>query len=1211
MRKTSYKIFEIIAALFAIISILFVIFLWQLTSIVDRSGGVKGIIQSYISDTNPGLNITIEDVGVNFGGFKNPLIFSAENIKIEYFEDINFVKILKLGISVKGLYQKKIIPVFIDLEGINLNLVEASSKQIESKNQVRFRNWELSQLTSIFFGQMFNRSIDLDSHNESINFSVRNSNLVFFYNDGSQEKINHFNFKLDLNSGSNEQKINGFSETENLDQKINFEILKITNSYDLNINFEDYSIQTINRLVLENNAFNFSGKFTGEIKLNLNQDLNIISASTKAKFNNINFVDKNIFKEFIPQNTFNGFIDLNYSLKNEKITLNDFLLNNGQSELKSNAVIEKVFQETPKIRFKSRVSNYYLEKLPAKFETQFSHLKIKDTLFDELFFRGELILDRLNNSFTLNSLFLSGNIKNSKIESQLNLKNVFKTSVSGNFEAEIENDFQINKAKGSLNAFDFLYLNETITKPINLKKMNFNWGYDNNTFSIYDLKSSIKQNQVINGNINFSFNDFEEISQINLELNSPKISYNWIYNVWPENFGNKTKSWLSDNFSGDFAEKINLKMNIKKLASEFLISDFEIDWIDYNSKALFYKNLPEAYLSKSKLNLNEKRLLINFENLSIDQFDVSSGKLKIEPVFNPNAKATFELETIDFVKDLLILLDNPYLNLLERNKLGINSSGEISVKSKFDWLLKNKLSPNSLNWFISAKGENLDLYSLPYQSQMTEAKIELVSNNKTFNLKSIGKINNISSEFKFNWVKNNKSSINIKLNESSELTKEISGFSKIPIIGKTSGIIEIEDFDFNNFEANTILNFEDTKLTFPIIGFEKKKGNKGLLISKIEFKDGKIRKISEIQSEIGSFELAGEVTFNSSGIIEGLNFNHIVFPGNRLRKLTLKSVEDGKYLAEIFGERVDITKLKFNSFPDQFGIAPINFRSQSEIFLLPGRLSLNGSILGELTENNNLKAEVEGTIKIDNTITFDNSKLSLIFNNGDLNLFGTSSISGIPVKIKLQPINDKLKKIVITGSDAGKILNGLGITDLVYGGKLKILVNIINNNYKNYEALINISKFHVIDAPILAKLISTLSLTGILNLLEDEGIYFEESFAKINFNNGILNILKLEAVGEALAVSIEGWVDRKNDILQVHGTMAPATLLTKIFEQVPILSELIIGKDKAGVVLTEFKLDGSISKPLISFRPLSSAPGLLRDILNLFRSDGKELNLIN
>ena len=56
---------------------------------------------------------------------------------------------------------------------------------------------------------------------------------------------------------------------------------------------------------------------------------------------------------------------------------------------------------------------------------------------------------------------------------------------------------------------------------------------------------------------------------------------------------------------------------------------------------------------------------------------------------------------------------------------------------------------------------------------------------------------------------------------------------------------------------------------------------------------------------------------------------------------------------------------------------------------------------------------------------------------------------------------------------------------------------------------------------------------------------------------------------------------------------------------------MITGKDKAGIVLTEFRLDGSLSKPLISFRPLSSAPGLLRDVLNLFRSDGKELNLVN
>ena len=90
-----------------------------------------------------------------------------------------------------------------------------------------------------------------------------------------------------------------------------------------------------------------------------------------------------------------------------------------------------------------------------------------------------------------------------------------------------------------------------------------------------------------------------------------------------------------------------------------------------------------------------------------------------------------------------------------------------------------------------------------------------------------------------------------------------------------------------------------------------------------------------------------------------------------------------------------------------------------------------------------------------------------------------------------------------------------------------------------------------------------------------------------------------------MAISLDGWINQNKDILQVHGTMAPATLLNKLLEPVPLLSELLIGGDKAGIVITEFRLDGSISKPTISFRPLSSAPGLLRDIFNIFRSDKK------
>jgi len=179
---------------------------------------------------------------------------------------------------------------------------------------------------------------------------------------------------------------------------------------------------------------------------------------------------------------------------------------------------------------------------------------------------------------------------------------------------------------------------------------------------------------------------------------------------------------------------------------------------------------------------------------------------------------------------------------------------------------------------------------------------------------------------------------------------------------------------------------------------------------------------------------------------------------------------------------------------------------------------------------------------------------------------------------------------------------------LVEGGNIVMSVFLREQDYKNFDALIDVSKFNVTNAPILVRLISTLSLTGLLNLLEENGIYFERGLAKINNFNNKLNIENIEAVGEAMAITLKGWINDEKDILQIQGTIAPATLLTKFLEPIPVLNDLLIGGDKAGVVLTEFRLDGSTQKPSISFRPLSSAPGLLRDIFNLFRSDQVDQN---
>ena len=54
-----------------------------------------------------------------------------------------------------------------------------------------------------------------------------------------------------------------------------------------------------------------------------------------------------------------------------------------------------------------------------------------------------------------------------------------------------------------------------------------------------------------------------------------------------------------------------------------------------------------------------------------------------------------------------------------------------------------------------------------------------------------------------------------------------------------------------------------------------------------------------------------------------------------------------------------------------------------------------------------------------------------------------------------------------------------------------------------------------------------MSLTGLLNLLEEQGIYFAKGVAEIdNFDNKF-NIRSIEAIGEAMAITLDGWIDKR------------------------------------------------------------------------------------
>ena len=1030
-------------------------------------------------------------------------------------------------------------------------------------------------------------------------------------------KINNLNSSLEVSKISYPIEDNDLS---NLHSKFQ------SGSFDLEYNFEEDQM-IVENLLLSDGEFVIA---SGSANLrNLKGPLSSLKLDIEADKVNSEIIPKSFFKRYDLQPTEGDLSDINlkadilinredfnYSIKNYKLIgfLNDFkIIQNDMNNKNIETLMNGSFELN---NIKDTQTNLKLDLMLGSLSSKIIlkdlipksyNLKLENGTFEDLSLKGNILIDNNNFDFSYRDFEIEGALSNLKVFSK-NKKNFIETIINLKFLANLENK-SIKNAKAKALVSDFTFFRDGMSKNLILDSSKFDLFFKDNKVKILKAKSTSSANSFFEGDASFHFSDEKEISEIDVHLKIDKINYTWLTSIWPNDFGVKTRDWIKSNVNGGFGENCNFNLALNFNENK-IIKTLLLNWKHKNSKIKFYKDLPYAYLPEAYVNITEDEMKVSFLSSGIGSINVDKGELKIFPIFNKKARAKINLTGKSELKTVLNFLNEKDLNLLSKYKIGSSAEGKISYNSSFEWPIKKNIKKDEFTWIIGASGKNLNVYNLPLSLTHEISDFQLKADNKEFNLSTIGKVNDIQS--KLNIIKGNKTNPEIKLDfdDSEELAILLSKFSQIKLYGKAKGFVEIKDFDFNNFNPKVVIDLSSATLEIPYINYIKEKGLSGLINSDLVFIDGKLNQLTNIQGQIGSVAFDGNIKFNN-GLINDAKFNYITFPGTLISHFNLTQNKNDNFNLNINAEKINL--MEYLDFYSNNKKEPNKnkyiFNIKSEEFLLPGGVLANGVIKGNYNFDNGFSAKLVGDVNINENIKINKIALLATQIDNEIILEGKGLINSTPIRISMESVKEKnLKVLTLEGNDAGKILNGLNITKLVEGGNIKMSVFLREQDYNNFDALIDVSKFNVTNAPILVRLISTLSLTGLLNLLEENGIYFERGLAKINNFNNKLNIENIEAVGEAMAISLKGWINNEKDILQVQGTIAPATLLTKLLEPIPVLNDLLIGGDKAGVVLTEFRLDGSTQKPSISFRPLSSAPGLLRDIFNLFRSDQADQN---
>ena len=388
-----------------------------------------------------------------------------------------------------------------------------------------------------------------------------------------------------------------------------------------------------------------------------------------------------------------------------------------------------------------------------------------------------------------------------------------------------------------------------------------------------------------------------------------------------------------------------------------------------------------------------------------------------------------------------------------------------------------------------------------------------------------------------------------------------------------AGLIKVKDY-FDNFKIKEHYNSKDKSYNF--------NGNFDLTKTKIKISNLNYKKDNKSKSKV-SFDIKFKP--NKYIVIKNLNFVE------SKTAILLSKLKLNKRFEIDDISKIRIKTYKENNKNNDFSI------NKSKKTLILGKIFDAQPLLKLIFNNNDQKVfskkfNSDLKINLDKVLTGTDDDVSSIgmiatISNGSyekLSLKGNFSESEI-VEISIYQVEKDKKTLHVISDRARPFIKNFKFIKGFEGGRLEY-ESIISKNNSNSSLTIN--DFNVSKVPALTKLLTLASLQGIADTLSGEGIRFESFEMKTNSKNNLLTIEDALAMGPAISILLEGYVD-KGKTVSLRGTLVPATKLNSIIANIPLVGEILVGKKAGeGVVGVSFKIKGSPDNIKTTVNPIKT-----------------------
>lgn len=176
----------------------------------------------------------------------------------------------------------------------------------------------------------------------------------------------------------------------------------------------------------------------------------------------------------------------------------------------------------------------------------------------------------------------------------------------------------------------------------------------------------------------------------------------------------------------------------------------------------------------------------------------------------------------------------------------------------------------------------------------------------------------------------------------------------------------------------------------------------------------------------------------------------------------------------------------------------------------------------------------------------------------------------------------------ITSDNAGAVMASAGIFDKGRGGTLDLTL-VPRGTPGHYTGKATFTRMRVQDAPALAELLSAVSVVGLLEQMNGEGLAFNNGEVDFILTPQAVEITQGSAVGASLGISFAGLYLTDGGRLDLQGVISPIYLVNGLGQ--------IFSRRGEGLFGFNYRLSGTADSPAVSVNPLSVfTPGMFREI---------------